>query len=460
MKEQLKNYKYLALFAFVMAAGFLLDFLLGTGGECTIAFAMAAGVDGAGKHGNGDANTDVTREESPNLMRDPYDKEIVKMGFASTPINAMTRDMGSRQIKSMRYRFFSIDLRQIMDKVKAASVTVGQNADRKKPAKVEVEVYNPGIFDKTDVIVFRGVPGYDETGAEQTHIELTGRVCEVKDTTISVQFLNAKLTGDITVNQDTEIYILGHAASETDASTVPYNALPEDDEQFMQKFMVQSIMSNVMIESDKEVRWGEEDVKELLLQQFTEDVEKTYIFGVKSYTYDPITKLWTYTTSGFIEQMIKGGGHVIDIPKSEFNDEKIIDVMSEIFIGNSGSNTRYLYTGNTFATSLFKLPSIQKYQNVNDTVRKFEYDFRRIRMMNYTLLNVSHPLLDKMNMGNYALVMDRQYIQRRVFRSLKETQLMLEKTGAYDGRSTVWSEISSIVVKYPLTHGIIRITEG
>lgn len=134
--------------------------------------------------------------------------------------------------------------------------------------------------------------------------------------------------------------------------------------------------------------------------------------------------------------------------------------MSEIFIGNSGSNTRYLYTGNTFATSLFKLPSIQKYQNVNDTVRKFEYDFRRIRMMNYTLLNVSHPLLDKMNMGNYALVMDRQYIQRRVFRSLKETQLMLEKTGAYDGKSTVWSEISSIVVKYPLTHGIIRITEG
>lgn len=442
------------------------DYLLGGNGDL-FGVAMAAvagvtvadGVDGAGKHvtGDGGLTTSVTREESPGLLKDLFDDEVVKMGFSSAPINAMTRDMGYRRIKSMEYGYYSVDLRVVEDAVKT-QLEVGATENRETPERKTLTVYNPGVFDKTDQIMFSGISGYSEKGTELPQVYLCARVCEVGSTDITVQFLNPNPAG-VTIPVDTPIFILGHAASETDASTVPYSALPTRKKQYMQKFMVQSLISNVQLESQKEVRWDESDINELLMQQFSEDIEKSYIFGVKSYTYDAVTRLYTYTTSGIIEQLVEGGGHVIEVNRSDFNDEKVIDITSEIFVGNSGSNTRYIYMGNDFACQLFKLPNITKYQNVNDTVRKFEFDFKRIRLMSYILLGISHPLLDKMKMGNYAIVLDRQYIQRRVFRSIEETMLKMKETGLYDGKSTVWSEISSVILKYPQCHALIKLVD-
>ena len=460
MKKIVFNQRFLLLL--LAAFCVLADYLLGGDGTNGMLLGFAAatvspGVDGTGVHiTGGGLDTDVSREESPDLLKDPFDSDIVKMGFSSAPINAMTRDTGARRIKALRYNFFSVDLRKIKDSVKTA-FDISAISDRKNPPRQEITVENPGLFDITDQIMFK-IAGYDENDNKTEHINLCARVCVVGTTSITVQFLNSSKAG-FNVPVGTEIYILGHAASEVDASTVPYSVLPTPTEQYMQKFMVQSLISNAQIESDKEVSWTEQDINEILLQQFSEDVEKSYIFGVKSYTYDSVSKLFTYTTSGIIEQLVRGGGHVIDIPRSEFNDKKLVDVVGEIFVGNSGSNTRYMYMGNDFATSMFKLPDIVKYQNVNDTVRKFEFDFKRIRLMSYILLAISHPLLDKMDMGNYAIVLDRQYIQRRVFQTLNETRLKLKETGAYDGKSTVWIEWSSIVLKYPQCHALIRLTD-
>ena len=43
---------------------------------------------------------------------------------------------------------------------------------------------------------------------------------------------------------------------------------------------------------------------------------------------------------------------------------------------------------------------------------------------------------------------------------MKDVKLELEKTGAYDGDSTVWSEISAPILKYPKAHALWILKEG
>lgn len=433
--------------------------------------AVVEGTVGKGQHlsgvytnapsGSAGADTDIARALVPDLIRDAFDDKVVKMGFTAGQINAMTREIGYRPIKSMVYGYYSVDLRQIKGTLSAEVVLSGKDLGRGVPARKTITVADNSIFDKTDVISFKGVNGYTAEGVELPYVTVNARVCKVEDdgTTLIVQFLNANPAGQ-TIAANTEIFILGHAAAEIDASTVPYAALPEKQEQYMQKFMVQSLISSVMMESDKEVEWSKADINELLMQQFIEDIEKFYVFGVKSYTFDTTTKLHTRTTSGIIEQMIEGGSKVIDLYKEDLKYADFLSAINETFIGNTGSPKRYMFNGANVAPAIWGITDITKMANVKEYKDTFGYDFTGFDMLGYQLVHVPYPLLDKMERPDWSIVLDRQYVERRVFRSLDETILELKKTGAYDGESTVWSEISSVILKYPQVHALWIFHEG
>lgn len=443
------------------------------GGSGAMGHNVAEGTENVGKHlggaytnepsGSVGLDTDVTRALVPDLIKDGFDEKVVKMGFSTTPINAMTREIGYRPIKSMVYGYYSVDLRQIKNTVAAEITITAPNAGRKVPTRATITVPNDtnSMFDKTDVISFKGVNGYSAAGAELALVPLAARVCEVASDgkTLTVQFLNANPSGQ-TVAAGTEIFILGHAASEIDASTVPYAALPEKQEQYMQKFMVQSLISSVMMESDKEVEWGKADINELLMQQFIEDIEKFYVFGVKSYTFDGTTKLYTRTTSGIIEQMIEGGSKVIRLYKGDLAYADFLHAVNDTFVGNTGSPKRYMFNGCNVAPAIWGITDITKMVNVKEFADCFGYDFTGFDLLGYQLVHVPYPLLDKMERKDWSIVLDRQYVERRVFRSMDETILELKKTGAYDGESTVWSEISSVILKYPQVHALWIFEEG
>jgi hypothetical protein len=375
----------------------------------------------------------------------------------------MTREMGYRPIKSMVYGYYSVDLRPIKETLAKEYAVTAANAGRKIPSYAEIEVTagSASMFDKTDVISFRNVNGYNADGKELQYVSLNARVASVKDDgkTLVVQFLNANPAGQ-TIAAGTEIYILGHAASEIDASTVPYAALPDKQEQYMQKFMVQSLISSVMMESEKEVEWGKTDINELLMQQFIEDIEKFYVAGVKSYTFDPTTKLWTRTTSGIIEQMIEGGSKIVNIYKEDLKFSDFLNAVNETFVGNTGSSKRYMFNGCNVAPAIWGITDITKMVGVKEYGNCFGYDFTGFDVLGYQLVHVPYPLLDRLNRKDWSLVLDRQYVERRVFRSMDETILELKKTGAYDGESTVLSEISSVVLKYPQVHALWIFHDG
>lgn len=436
----------------------------GTGEQGTMPENVNNGLNGQGEHiteGNG-ATEDITRALVPGLVKDVFDEKVVKMGFTTGQMNAMTRDMGYRPTRAMEYGYYSIDIRKIKDSLASAVTVTKENAGRTIPTRAEITVANNTIFDVTDVIYFRDVPGYDALGNELPYVSLCARVCSVAESgnKLSVQFLNANPQGGQSVPEGTDIYILGHCASETDASTTPYAALPNKQTQFMQKFMVQSLISQVMEENTKEVNWGEADINEILLEQFIEDIEKAYVFGVKSYAFDPVKKLYYRTTSGIIEQMMVGGSKVITLYKDDLEYKDFLDAVNATFTENTGSPKRYMFNGCNVAPSIWGIKDVTKMVNVKEFKDCFGYDFSGFDLLGYSLVHVPYPLLDRMNRKDWSLVLDRQYVERRVFRSLEEVVLELKKTGTYDGKSTVWSEISSIILKYPQVHALWIFKDG
>ncbi len=431
----------------------------------------------AAPNGGGGLDTQVTQSEVPGFLTTIFDKNVVKQAFSTTPINSMTREIGFRNTKSMEFGYWSHGLRETIGTVKTAfslatvesHINASGTAIKNQPSGTTIEVENAKIFDPTDQIMFvgEGLWGLDSTGVAREGMPLNARIMAgiggglggVNKTRneITVQFLNADKT--LTIPAGTEIIILGHALANTDAQTIPHASLPEPKLQYMQKFMTEALVENIFIESQKEANWGMRDIIELNNQEFIEEIEKSYIFSIRSKTTDVNTSLLTYTCAGLIQQMLEGGAHYISIPKSALTDESVIGFLSKIFVGNTGSTQRYMYSGMEFSTSLFSLKSIQRQLNVNDTVRKFEYDFSKLRLFAYTLLHRPHPLLDKYRRSNWAIVLDRKYVERHVFRPMIEDQKDLMDLQLLDAKNVRCCEISSILLKYPQCHAIIVIVD-
>lgn len=433
-------------------------------------FPMTDGRENAGLHATGGVpgnnnnalNEGMSREKSPDMLLDRYDRRIVKMGFSLSPLNAIMRSVPAKKTKSMRFGFFSIDLRQDNSTMTAAyTISSAEEARGEDGTNSQViHVANAKIFDVTDQVSFKGVNGWVQTKSG-TLKELVGmtlnalvRKANYEENTITVQFINGK--ENITIPEGTVVYQLGHAAAELDASTVPYSAVPTKTEQFMQKFMTQTLVGNILKESDKNVDYNEGDVDEMVLQQLLVDIEKSYIFGAKGYSWDNDKRQFTYTCSGLIEQMLVGGSPMVHVNKSDWDSAAMVRTVSNFFIGNSGSTTRYMFSGNGFSTAMYTLEDVVRYQNANDTETKLEYEWRRIRVANFVLKNIAHPLFDmRSDMTNCAMILDKQYLEIHKFRSLEDTELALKESGALDASSKVLCEISAPCLKYPKCHGMI-----
>lgn len=398
--------------------------------------------------------------EVPGFFTTEYDRSVVKYGWASTPINTITRKIGFRVTKSLRYGYWSLGMRDGITKL-TQSITIDSdyNTNRDEPAEVTIHVEKPTALDPTDQITFRGVDGINEKGERIAYLPCNARVLSIDRSakTATVIFLNVK--EGITIDANTTIVVLGHALAEGDARVTPHAASPVPTYQYMQKFMTSASVTNEYLEATKEANYGMADLVEMNNQQFVEDIEKSYIFGIRSCTADAQTHYMTYTCAGIIQQMLEGGAHKIIIQKKGLTEATLQKTLAEIFIGNTGSTQRYLFDGMEFYTSLFDLKGVARELNVNDTTRKFEYEWSRIRLANYTLLQMPHPLLDKYGYSNWAFVLDLKYVERRVFRHMTDDQLDLMKMGQSDSKEVRCMEISSILLKYPKCHALIIIED-
>lgn len=432
------------------------------------------GVDNAGKHATDQVkDTDFERQEGEdNYIIDPIDKQLLRMKPTETPIDVITRSSRPVQTKGMRYKYYAVDTRRILCEVTDVNITTAAETG----TLIKLTIDKPSVIDVTDVIMLPDVFGCDKDGNvyEDGTICLTLRVFDKEDDVIFCRAINAfdnaanGLEGTTVLQSGTtnlgsrivagiKVIRLGHAASEGDAKSVPYSALPLKSENFMQKFMSQTLQSNISIETDNEAGWKPTDDDELSMENMKKEIELTYIFGKKGYKLDTKKNEYVYTTSGIVEQVVTNGGMVITYDPTSFTNEDAIDILHQTFVGNSGSNNRMLLAGSGFIASLSKVSDVQRQIDATQTEVVFGFTWRKW-VSNFGTLNLLRlPVLDEIGgrWSNCALIIDPQYLEKRVFKALNRYELALKESGQYDGKSNVLQEISSVCLKYAKCHGII-----
>lgn len=453
--------------------------------------------DGQGAQVNGlltRAATEALREgELADLFHTPFDRDVTIQGYPDTMFNQMFRTIGFRQILSMKFDRFSIDQRKAADFVKKTGgivIPIESTLDKKLTggAIVSIPVADVDAFDTTDQITFKGVSGADKNGLPHKHYFLNGWVCDTdkENGVIKVVLLNAEFNVSklnsltdfnfpglsregaaapysnyaLTIADDTEILILGHALAEEDSHVPPSASIPEPTECYMQKFMTMAAVSNVWLDSEKNVNWGLADIKESVSREFLLECEKTILLGHKSYFKDPKSGKNIRTMGGILEQLIEDGVEPLELWSGDLTDESVIKTMATIFVGNRGSERRYMATGMDFASALFSLESMVKQVNTNPNKREYTYDWNIWKLFNYTIQNKPYALFDMLGFGNVALVFDKANMERVVFRAMDEDMLDLDKLMIEDSKVLRCCEISSFVVKYAKCHRLIIMHDG
>ena len=422
----------------------------------------AVGQDQQGVHATTQANvgitTDAERLGAPGLLDDPIDEIVTKMFQSAVAVDQICRHIQNVKQNGMRYSFWSVDTREIK-----GTVTGGCAATDALTATIAVD--NGNIVDPTDIIVFPGIKGYKPgTNTPTDNIPLCCYVQGVSGNYLTIQSINGQtLTylGIPAIANDSVFYRLGHAASEGDVQTTPYAALPEPDELYMQIFKTQVMESTISIDSDKKVNWSLSDQNELALYNLRKEIELSYIFGVKNYIRNTVTKRYVYTCAGIIQQIVEKGTVITydeSDPSTDFATEAelLTKIVKPIFLGNSGSATRYMFAGSDFVAKVAGIPNVSRQIGATESLRKFGIDWKTLQFMSWQIECYQHPLLDEVGLSKCAFVLDLPHVRKNVFRSLTQDILELIKAGIFDGKSTVWTEISSIGLKYPKCHAFIR----
>lgn len=404
--------------------------------------------------------TDAARRVEADFIEDPVDQQVVRQLMTGVPIDQITRHIPSIKRKGMVYEFYSIDERKCSTTVSQAVIETDGTAT--------VKVEDGSFISIGDVLLVKKVPAMKEADRS---VDNPNDGAPLRLYVVGYDQGNRKnlqvvaINGKALLNNEkrvpaiavgTEIYRIANAAKEGEMQGNIYSAIPTKKTRFMQIFKVQVSWSSIMKESDKEVPWTMDEDADMALRDLRKSIEKAYIFGTQGYFYDSVKGMWVYTCGGILEQMLEGS-RLLPYKPNQLTDEKFLleKLVHPIFLDNSGSAKRYMFAGSGLIANIATLPGIQKQMDAKNVERKFGIDWKVIQFMTWSLDMYQHPLLDEMGMRNCAIILDLVYVQKAVFRALSQDILDLKKSGTFDGDSIVWTEISSICLKYPQTHAFI-----
>jgi len=426
----------------VIGAGMLFYFGLELLGSSSI-LAMSVGVV------EKDTLTVQKVKADSTIDEDYVSQQITKMKPASTPLDTIMRSAGKKvKIDSFKTEFYAVDTRALTDTVASAYTNNGND----KSAAITVD--NDSIWSVDDTVLAKGVAGTSGTG----DCEFIVLDINASTHTLTLQPFNGVGGGDDelpNLPEDTVLIRGGQSKFETDATTTPFAILPAKDYNYTQLFMAQVEQSIYQRMHGKEVQWNFSDMEALNIYDMRATMEISFLWGVRK----KITEIGTledkYSTGGVSRSIVKGleygtGGSDRTVTKGQ-----LIDWTKEIFSGNSGSDMRLLFVGNTLGASLMKIDDVTRQLNAGTTEVKWGIRFRKIESNFGTLYVKHHPLFDLVGENDNGLVLDLNNVEKHIFLPTQIETLNLRKPGLKKADATVISETSCLVLRYPATHAKI-----
>ena len=400
----------------------------------------------------GALETSDYRQWSPNLIKDPIDQKIVQIRPYATLFDTILRYVGTQNTKNLEFKYYQISSREQKDKVVKFTPTINS---AKQKCVGDLEISNMGNVDVTDNILVHGVSGADGEdlvlyvyGKENSKLKVIASEDQViasgSDWTIPA------------IAKDTEIYLMGRSAAETDVTSPAIEYLPEEQKGYCQIFKCEITMSNYAKMADKEVKWDLSEIEEEALFDFRRAMEKSYLFGHKSKVYDPNKKQFIYRTGGIFNTVLKANKFTLNSAATDPNAE-LVDMMKHIFVGNSGAKERFALAGSEAVAKISKMQKVHKNQDAIKTEVIMGVTWSKI-ITNFGTLNIaSHPVFDETPYGNYMLVIDPQFVKKWQCTPFERQAINGKETAIVNGEIVVFTETAGVAVYNTKAHCVVEV---
>ncbi|MDD2962110.1 MAG: DUF5309 family protein [Muribaculaceae bacterium] len=447
-----------AIFALVLIASFIMLYFFTDCSDISLASAIVAGVDG-GKHlVGGPLTTDVVRKESDFLLNE-IDQKIVKIRPMATPIDQISRWAGAKHTGSMIVDYYSVDTKPTIAKVKGGGY---EEPDATKvtsaAVKISLDTTKNEIFEETETILVKGIPGYKEDGVSISDSDLVLYVAGKNENgTLAVMAVNGKKIGSVencvpSIDEAIVLVRMGRAATELDVQTSQFESLPIKAQNFCQIFKMQIEQSTLQKIANKEVDWNFSDQEEAAIYDMRMGMEKNFLFGAKRAIFDSKKKENVMFTGGIWFQ----AGKAFPYNSNSFTQDTLIDMMKKAFTGNAGNKRKILIGGSELIGRINKLETT-KVISAGDNVVKWGIDFSEVRSKFGKFYVLLSEVFDECGMSDNGIVVDPEYLQKYVHIPFNVSQIDMKANGVRNTEALVITEAACLTLRYPNAH--MRITK-
>ena len=401
---------------------------------------------------------EVTGENDPDFYAKAVDKRITKMRPMRTPIDQITRKAEQiNRVKSMIVKYYSVSTRPI-------KTTLTADVAEMTGTSSVLTVADASLFSETDTIRVCNVKGYKADGATQDDKDLMLYVVGKNDDGFpNVIAVNGKkgTNGNSKVpelSKDAVLIRMGRAASEIDVETGNFYNLPEPQEQYCQKFMMQVEQSTFDKMWDKEVDWNFNDMEEDGIYDMRLGMENSFLFGIKGKGKDPRKSgADVYFTGGIYWMAGKkmGLGTVAD-GVATITDDEMVDFLKDLFTGNDSGNGRKVgFAGSDALAALAKMKS-ERFKVVKE-VEKWGLKFTSFDSNFGQFLVMHHELLDLNGKSDEIFVIDPEYLRKKYFLTWNRNEYNMAKLAKRDTTAVVMKEASCCYLVYPNAHAVVKL---
>lgn len=414
------------------------------------------GAANSGTHiADGPLTATLANSHSPGLLLNEIEQRVVRVRPMSTPVDQISRMIGSRKAGAMCVDYFSVDTKPTEAKVKSFTPLTGASATYSGKPCFRLVTTDDAIFAPTETILVPDVAGAHDEGetlknraALVLYVESRATDGEGFNVVAINPDINSEGSPNVAVDPDTRLIRMGRAASELDMQTSQFESLPVRGSNNCQIFKAQVEQSTVMSLTRKEVGWSFSDQEEVAVMDMRMGMERNFLFGTKARLTNRRTGDETLLTEGIWSQ---ARGSVM-LAEDELTHAGLVAMMRKAFTGAAAGSTRkILFAGSGLIEHINRL---EPYRTVGagDKTTRWGIDFSEIHSKFGTLYVVHSEVFDTCNHADDGLIIDPEYITKYTFMPLSVECLDLKGSGVRNVNATVITEASCLVLRHPLTH--------
>mgnify|MGYP000258278404 FL=1 len=436
------------LFEFVGRRSFISLLLLGLAVlfGADVAMAMAE-VDETGATGDDKGlKTDLTGTAASGTqvregdLADPeLDTFIAKFRPYMFPLDTDVR----REAKQVSVKGYEVEHyasgSSILDCETTAAVT---NTEKSSAVVLPVSAENRKMFAEGTTVSVPEVAGYLADGTTKRG-SLMLVVTEKTKTTVTVEALNVP-----DIPSGSKLIVCANACSESQMIVDPENYQPRPKLVYLQKKIVNIVLTDHFKEIVKKIPFFEQDVKDNALYNFRRKSARTFWIGVQTKRKVEVGgnmgEEFVYTSEGVLRQVQSMYGI-----SSEVTYEDLIGICKMQFTTYSVSNEANVYCGKNFMEKLLNI-DFTKHKDIEFKANSvLGIDIKAFKTTFGTLNFKYDPTLDDVGYADYAIVLDIKNASRYVKEDGRDQNVDMKKGAGENREATrdIHTQIDCLALK-------------